>query len=64
MLRQFGLIGFPLTHSFSQKFFTQKFLQENIASTTYDNFPIASIDAFPSLWTEHPHLEGLNVTIP
>ena len=64
MLRQFGLIGFPLSHSFSQKFFTQKFLQENIASTTYDNFPIASIDAFPSLWTEHPHLEGLNVTIP
>jgi shikimate dehydrogenase len=63
-LRQFGLIGYPLSHSFSQKFFTEKFLQENIINAKYDNFPIASIESFAGLWKENPNLEGLNVTIP
>jgi shikimate dehydrogenase len=63
-LRQFGLIGYPLSHSFSQKFFTEKFLQENIVNANYDNFPIPSIESFAALWKEHPNLEGLNVTIP
>jgi shikimate dehydrogenase len=63
-LRQFGLIGYPLSHSFSQKFFTEKFLQENIVNANYDNFPIPSIESFAALWKEHPSLEGLNVTIP
>jgi shikimate dehydrogenase len=63
-LRQFGLIGYPLSHSFSQKFFTEKFLKENIVNAQYDNFPIASIESFDALWREHPSLEGLNVTIP
>jgi len=63
-LRQFGLIGYPLSHSFSQKFFTEKFLKENIVNAQYDNFPIASIESFDALWKEHPSLEGLNVTIP
>jgi shikimate dehydrogenase len=63
-LRQFGLIGYPLSHSFSQKFFTEKFLKENIVNAQYDNFPIASIESFAALWKEHPSLEGLNVTIP
>jgi shikimate dehydrogenase len=63
-LRQFGLIGYPLSHSFSQKFFTEKFLQENIVNAKYDNFPIASIESFAGLWKENPNLEGLNVTIP
>jgi shikimate dehydrogenase len=63
-LRQFGLIGYPLSHSFSQKFFTEKFLQENILNAKYDNFPIASIESFAGLWKENPNLEGLNVTIP
>jgi len=63
-LRQFGLIGYPLSHSFSQKFFTEKFLQENIINVKYDNFPIASIESFAGLWKENPNLEGLNVTIP
>jgi len=63
-LRQFGLIGYPLSHSFSQKFFTEKFLKENIVHAQYDNFPITSIQSFAALWTEHPNLEGLNVTIP
>ena len=63
-MRQFGLIGYPLSHSFSQKFFTEKFLQENIVNAQYTNFPIPSIESFATLWTEHPNVEGLNVTIP
>ena len=63
-MRQFGLIGYPLSHSFSQKFFTEKFLKENIVNAQYANFPIASIESFTNLWKEHPNLEGLNVTIP
>jgi len=63
-LRQFGLIGYPLSHSFSQKFFTEKFLRENIVNAQYENFPLATIESFAALWREHPSLEGLNVTIP
>ena len=63
-MRQFGLIGYPLSHSFSQKFFTEKFLKENVMNAQYDNFPISSIESFAALWKEHPSLEGLNVTIP
>jgi len=63
-LRQFGLIGYPLSHSFSQKFFAEKFLQENIVNAKYDNFPISSMESFAALWKENPNLEGLNVTIP
>jgi shikimate dehydrogenase len=63
-LRQFGLFGYPLSHSFSQHFFSEKFLKENIMNAQYDNFPIESIQSFAALWKEHPSLEGLNVTIP
>ena len=63
-MRQFGLIGYPLSHSFSQKFFTEKFLQENIVNAHYNNFPISSMESFAALWEENPNLEGLNVTIP
>ena len=63
-MRQFGLIGYPLSHSFSQKFFTEKFLKENIVNAQYTNFPIPSIESFAALWEENPNLEGLNVTIP
>ena len=63
-MRQFGLSGYPLSHSFSQKFFTEKFLQENIVNASYHNFPIPSMESFAGLWKENPNLEGLNVTIP
>jgi shikimate dehydrogenase len=62
-LRQFGLIGYPLSHSFSQGFFAKKFLNENIKDAHYANFPIASISEFNALWQQQD-LEGLNVTIP
>lgn len=63
-MRRFGLIGYPLGHSFSKKFFTEKFERENIVNCTYDNFPLESIGEFPDLINSVPELEGLNVTIP
>jgi shikimate dehydrogenase len=62
-VRQFGLIGFPLSHSFSKKYFTQKFNEEGI-NALYENFPLADINELPSILSRTPHLEGLNVTIP
>lgn len=62
-MKTFGLIGYPLGHSFSQKYFTEKFKAENIEAR-YLNFPIETIGEFPSLLEKHPYLAGLNVTIP
>ncbi|MEI6190225.1 MAG: shikimate dehydrogenase [Chitinophagia bacterium] len=62
-MRKFGLIGYPLTHSFSEGYFANKFAQENIADAQYVNFPIDSIQKFLALW-EDPLLAGLNITIP
>jgi shikimate dehydrogenase len=63
-MRRFGLIGFPLSHSFSKKFFTQKFREENIEGCEYDLFPIERIALLPGLINSDPGLEGINVTIP
>lgn len=63
-MRQFGLIGYPLSHSFSQGYFTEKFLHENEKGLQYNNFPIASINDFNQLWAKEVNLQGLNVTIP
>lgn len=63
-MREFGLIGYPLSHSFSKGFFAEKFAKENIDNTSYENFPIESISAFKDLWELHPQLEGINITIP
>ncbi len=62
-MRQFGLIGYPLGHSFSQKYFTQKFQRENIVDCQYQNFEIDSLQVLPVL-LKNPDLAGLNVTIP
>ncbi len=59
----YGLIGYPLGHSFSRKFFTEKFEQEDI-DAQYLNFEIPSIEEFPNIIASHPELRGLNVTIP
>jgi shikimate dehydrogenase len=63
-MRLFGLIGYPLSHSFSQKYFTEKFEKEKIIDCQYLNFPISSMDQFESILNQNPRLEGLNVTIP
>ncbi|MET4081240.1 shikimate dehydrogenase [Pedobacter sp. UYP30] len=63
-MKTFGLIGFPLSHSFSKKHFTEKFEKEHILECGYELFPIDSISLFPALLEQHPSLCGLNVTIP
>lgn len=63
-MRKYGLIGYPLTHSRSKHYFTEKFMKENITGCSYDNYPIDSIDSFPDLLKDNPDLCGLNVTIP
>ncbi len=63
-MRLFGLIGFPLSHSFSQKFFTEKFEKEGIKDCVYQNFPLNSIELFPDLLMQYPGLNGFNITIP
>jgi shikimate dehydrogenase len=63
-MRKYGLIGYPLGHSFSQSFFSAKFEKENIEGCSYSNFPIASIGMLPGLIESEPELQGLNVTIP
>lgn len=62
--RQFTLIGYPLSHSFSEKYFTEKFKRENISDHEYFLSPLAQIEDFPKLLAAHPHLVGINVTIP
>ncbi|MFO7934365.1 MAG: shikimate dehydrogenase [Bacteroidales bacterium] len=61
--QQFGLIGFPLEHSFSVSYFTRKFAQEKI-DAVYRNFPLKDITEFESLVESEPGLQGLNVTVP
>ena len=63
MKRKFGLIGFPLSHSFSRKFFTDKFSNEGV-DAEYLNFEIENISQLSHVIASHPTLEGLNVTIP
>lgn len=63
-MRKFGLIGYPLSHSFSKKYFTEKFIQEQIPDCGYELYPIENINSFPELLAEHPGLRGINVTIP
>jgi len=63
-MRRYGLIGYPLSHSFSKTYFAEKFAKNNISDCQYDNFPIASILEFPALIAAQKDLLGLNVTIP
>lgn len=58
-----GLIGYPLGHSFSARYFNDKFAREGI-SGHYDLYPIRDIGELPLLLKQHPDLSGLNVTIP
>jgi len=63
-MRVFGLIGYPLSHSFSKKYFSDKFDREGISNTSYQLFPLTSIDSLPELFDAQTSLCGLNVTIP
>jgi shikimate dehydrogenase len=64
-MRQFGLIGRSLQHSFSQTYFTQKFYSQGLADDhRYDLFELDDIHELPALLRANPRLVGLNVTVP
>lgn len=63
-MRLFGLIGYPLSHSFSPGYFNDKFKQNNLHNCLYKAFPIETIFSLKHLINANPNLEGLNVTIP
>jgi shikimate dehydrogenase len=63
-MKLYGLIGYPLGHSFSKQYFTEKFEKEGIKDCLFEAFPISSINEFPLLLEEHKNLKGLSVTIP
>lgn len=63
-MKRFGLIGYPLGHSFSKKYFTEKFEKEHITDCGYELYPLESIDELPNLIKSEKGLVGLNVTIP
>lgn len=62
-MKKYGLIGYPLGHSFSAKFFAEKFAKEGI-DARYDNYEMASVEGLRALIAADAELCGLNVTIP
>ena len=62
-MKEYGLIGHPLGHSFSKKFFTDKFCREGI-NASYTNFDIPDASMLMDIIQEHPNLVGVNCTIP
>ena len=64
MKRLYGLIGYPLTHSFSKNYFDKKFEFEHITGIEYRNFPLSQISNLPGLIRDNTNLYGLNITIP
>jgi len=60
---RYGLIGYPLGHSFSERYFSEKFSAESITDCEYAAYPLESIDRLPALIASQ-RLDGFNVTIP
>lgn len=63
-MKLYGLIGYPLGHSFSKQYFTEKFEREGLTDCFFEAYPISSIDQFEELIRTNPYLKGLGVTIP
>jgi shikimate dehydrogenase len=63
-MRKFGLIGYPLSHSFSKKYFSAKFDREGRSDCVYDLYEIDDIRKLEGILNANPELVGLNVTIP
>ncbi len=63
-MKQFGLIGFPLSHSWSAQWWNARFAEYGLSDYRYANFELEHIEHFPQLLRNHADLIGLNVTIP
>lgn len=64
-MRIFGLIGYPLTHSFSKSYFSEKFVREGITDCQFENFALSSLEEFDThVLGKFPDLKGLAITIP
>jgi shikimate dehydrogenase len=63
-MKLFGLIGYPLGHSFSKQYFNEKFEKDGLEDIFFDLFPLKEINDFSSLIDEYPNLKGIAVTIP
>lgn len=63
-MKTFGLIGYPLGHSFSKKYFAAQFEREKISDCIYELFPLENISDLSGLLEDQSDLRGLNVTIP
>ena len=63
-MKRYGLIGYPLGHSFSARYFADKFAREGIADCRYDLYELKTIEELPALLEAQPELRGFNVTIP
>lgn len=63
-MKKYGLVGYPLSHSFSKKYFTEKFERLHIKDAEYDVYPLEHIKDLQDLLDQHPDICGLNVTIP
>ncbi len=63
-MHTFGLLGRSLAHSFSQRYFSQKFADLGLIGYRYELFELAEAAELPDLLARYPGLAGLNVTIP
>jgi len=63
-MKEFGIIGFPLTYSFSPNWFHAEFQRKGVDDASYGVFPLASLSDLDAFILQHPALLGLNVTMP
>lgn len=63
-MRLYGLLGYPLSHSFSQKYFTEKFQTLGLRDAAYENFSLPNISELQAILDNREGLEGFNITIP
>ena len=64
-MNRYGLVGFPLEHSFSKSYFSKKFQKMGITNShVYELFELEFLKDFPSIWSRYPDLRGVNITIP
>ncbi len=63
-MKKFGLIGYPLEHSFSKIYFERKFENEKLNNVSYNNYEIDDLNKLNNIIIDNPELVGLNVTIP